>query len=32
MPSNIAFTGRISVNPRGFGFVTEDGDLSAARC
>ncbi len=31
MPSNIAFTGRISVNPRGFGFVTEDGDLAAAR-
>lgn len=31
MPSNIAFTGRVSVNPRGFGFITEDGDLSAAR-
>lgn len=31
MPSNIAFTGRVSVNPRGFGFVTEEGDLSAAR-
>lgn len=31
MPSNIAFTGRVAVHPRGFGFVTEDTDAEGAR-
>lgn len=31
MPSNIAFTGRVAVHPRGFGFVTEETDAEGAR-
>ncbi|MFO0631168.1 MAG: ribonuclease catalytic domain-containing protein, partial [Polyangiales bacterium] len=28
---SIAFTGRVAVHPRGFGFVTEEGDAEGAR-